>query len=101
MVTTAMSLAGQVYIDRADELPDALRDQDAGVVYLTQQALANPKAFLPLVARLMPAKVDPEGIAESLALVDILTQRRQALANLRTAVMDATPEMIEVNPADE
>ena len=34
-----------------------------GVEYLTQQARENPKAFLPLVARLLPTRV--EGDAEN------------------------------------
>ncbi len=34
-----------------------------GIDYLTQQAHENPKAFLPLVAKLMPNKI--EGDAEN------------------------------------
>jgi len=55
MVTTALKNAG-------------------GVDYLTQQAHENPKAFLPLVAKLMPNKI--EGDADNpVRVIHTITRR--------------------------
>lgn len=52
-----------------------------GVEYLTQQARENPKAFLPLVARLLPTRVEgdaenPLRVIHSIKRVIIHEQRR-------------------------
>lgn len=36
----------------------AALEAEGGIEYLRQQARENPKAFLPLVAKLMPTKVE-------------------------------------------
>ena len=38
----------------------ALKDLDAGVAYLAQQAENNPTAFMSLLGRVIPAKIDME-----------------------------------------
>ena len=67
-----------------------------GQQYLVEQAHANPKAFLTLVAKLMPAaatiniNTDPE-------VVRILNGRRDELAAKRDEIM----KLIEHEPAAE
>lgn len=52
-----------------------------GVDYLVAQAIANPKAFLTLVAKLMPNKVEADiKVFEGAALVEKLQQGRALAA---------------------
>lgn len=59
----------------------AALEAEGGIEYLRQQARENPKAFLPLVAKLMPTKVEgdaenPLRVIHSIKRVIIHEQRR-------------------------
>ena len=75
--------------DLREMIREAL-DKAGGVDYLLQQALENPKAFLPLVARILPQehKVSYE-LGDK--LVEMLNERRNQLANMRGEAIDVTP----------
>jgi hypothetical protein len=96
MVKRALELSGKILEDTNGDIHPSLYGQDGGVIYLAYQAVANPKAFMPLVAKLMPTKVDPEGIAEAMSLVDVLNTRRRVLAEMRSQVLEAIPEVLEI-----
>lgn len=64
-------------------------DKAGGVDYLLQQALDNPRVFLPLVAKIIPQehKISHE-IGEK--LVSLLQERRNQLSVMRDPI-DVTP----------
>ena len=92
MVTKAMELAGEDAKKIKD--PDTnklmfpeMKAVDGGTAYLYQQARQNPQLFMPLVKQLMPTKIDMDVKLLGAELVDLMTERRDQLANMR----DVTP----------
>ena len=61
-----------------------------GVEYLTQQARENPKAFLPLVAKLMPTRV--EGDSENPLRI---------IKRIECVIVDPTEEQQADGPSEE
>lgn len=62
-----------------------------GTKYLEMQAHENPKAFMALVAKIIPAKIDLDVKVMSEEVVGTLAQRRQQMQELRQ-MRDVTPE---------
>lgn len=84
MVLKALALAGA---DIKKENED-LADIEDGTAYLVKVAKEMPNLFVPMVAKLMPAKVDMEVNMMGNELLKLMTQRRDQLAALK----DITPE---------
>jgi len=92
MVTKAMELAGEDAKKITDPetkklLFPEMKGVDGGTAYLYQQARMNPQLFMPLVKQLMPTKIDMDVKLLGAELVDLMTERRNQLANMR----DVTP----------
>lgn len=62
-------------------------DKKGGVKYLVEQADANPKAFLALVAKLMPANVNMTMSVDPVML-ETLQARRKELAQRREQIIE-------------
>lgn len=74
--------------DKAEVPKAALQGMPPGVAYLMTQAINEPKAFMGLVTKLLPQKVDAEiTVFQGEALVDRLQQGR-ALAAKQIEVKD-------------
>lgn len=61
-----------------------------GVSYLEEQARENPKAFMALVGKIIPAKIDLDVKVMSEEVVGTLAKRRQQMQQLRS-MRDVTP----------
>ena len=72
----------------AQKRKPSTRDLAPGAAYLLEQAEKRPDLFISLVRQLMPAKIDLDVSIMSRDLVDLLSQRREQLAQMR----DVTPE---------
>ena len=82
MITEALRLAGN------DVKADKKWREGAGVAYLRKQAHENPVAFMGLINKLLPNKVDVDvGLTEN--LLEVLTERREALAAHRAKIIEA------------
>lgn len=68
----------------------AALEAEGGIEYLRQQARENPKAFLPLVAKLMPTKV--EGDAEN---------PLRLIKRIECVIVDPTEEQQPNGPDEE
>jgi len=55
-------------------------DKAGGVKYLVQQAEANPSAFMALVAKTMPQKMDIDVRMISSDMISLMHERRDAIA---------------------
>jgi len=84
MVLQALSIAGA---DIKEANPD-LAEIENGTAYLVKVAQEMPNLFVPMVAKLMPAKVDMEVNMMGNELLKLMTERRDQLAALK----DITPE---------
>tara|TARA_R110002072_G_scaffold173356_2_gene327990 strand:- start:766 stop:1152 length:387 start_codon:yes stop_codon:yes gene_type:complete len=84
MVLKALALAGADIKKEDTELAD-IEDSTA---YLVKVAKEMPNLFVPMVAKLMPAKVDMEVSMMGNELLQLMTRRRDQLAALK----DVTPE---------
>lgn len=84
MIEEALYRAGRDVKDRKPEL----KNLSDGAAYLAEQAQENPVAFLGLVKQLLPAKIDIDVSIMNRDMLDILSERRQQLAQMR----DVTPD---------
>lgn len=87
MIEEALQRAGQ----NAKERNPKLKPLSDGAAYLADQADKNPQAFLALVKQLLPSKIDVDVTVMSRELVDLLSQRREQLADMRSNIRDVTP----------
>lgn len=79
MVRNALELAGKEL--QASDETGALKKLPASEAYLMAMALREPKSFMALVSKLMPAKVEGEiHVFEGAALVDRLQAGRELAA---------------------
>lgn len=88
MVEEAMKRAGQA----AQKKRPSLKDLEPGVAYLVEQAEKRPQLFMPLVAKMMPDKINMEVAVRGEELIETLQQRRDFLAQQRGEMIDVTPE---------
>lgn len=84
MVLNALSIAGA----NIKEAKGDVSEIENGTAYLVKVAEEMPNLFVPMVAKLMPAKVDMEVNMMGTELLKLMTQRRDQLAALK----DITPE---------
>lgn len=68
-----------------------LRDLEPGIAYLVHQAHHRPELFMPLVRQLLPAKIDMEVTVMTQQMVEMLSERRDQLVQLR-GMRDVTPK---------
>lgn len=98
MIETALHRAGS----DVQKKRRSLKDLEPGVAYLVEQAHERPELFMPLVRQLLPAKIDVDVQVMTNEMTELLSERRNKLAQLRRAthgeVIDAEllePEALE------
>ena len=85
MLEEALEAAGKV---SQRKYPRTTKGLSPGAAYLMEQAHKNPVAFMGLAKGLLPAKIDVDVTVMNRDMVDLLSTRREQLAELR----DVTPE---------
>jgi hypothetical protein len=92
MVQEATRLSGETYLkDKAKypELEDFDKDIDAGVAYLAVQANRNPKAFMSLLSKAIPRKLDVDVNVLTGDMLKMISDGRQRVAD-RSKVIEGT-----------
>lgn len=84
MVEEAMARAGA----NIQKQRPTLQDLEPGTAYLAEQAEKNPVAFMSLVGKIIPNKIDVDVQVMSTELIGALEQRKRQLQQMR----DITPE---------
>lgn len=84
MIEEALQRAGQTAKSRDPKL----KNLSDGAAYLAAQAEENPQAFMSLIKQLLPAKIDVDVSIMNRDMLEMLTERRAQLAQMR----DVTPE---------
>ena len=87
MIEEALNRAGQ----NVQKKRKTLKSLEPGVAYLVQQAEERPELFMPLVRQLLPAKLDVEVQVMTQEMAELLSVRRDRLAELR-GMRDVTPK---------
>lgn len=88
MIEQALHKAGEITIKTRKDL----KDLEPGAAYLADQAHKNPVAFMSLVGKLVPQKIDVDVQVMSQQMMGLLTERREQLATLKTIEHQATKE---------
>ncbi len=91
MVEEALKQAGK----NTQKKRRTLKELEPGVAYLAHQAELNPVAFMSLVGKLIPQKIDMDVQIMSQGMVALLEERRQQLNDLKT--IDHQSEEEETN----
>jgi hypothetical protein len=95
MVAQATELAGK----RLQEKDPSFEGVPPAVAYLTDQAEKNPVAFMALVGKTVPAKLDVDVTVMTEQMTELLQERRQQLAQMRREQVDERP-MIDITPTE-
>lgn len=81
MVEQALLLAGTRTKRRYNT--QEMQEADPGVAYLVEQAEKNPVAFMTLLGKLIPTKIDLDVQVMSSELLELMAERRKQLLELR------------------
>jgi len=95
MIEAALHKAGQ----NVQKQRRSLKDLEPGAAYLADQAEKNPVAFMSLVGKLVPQKIDVDVQVMSQQMMGLLEERRAALAASR-GIIEHQPVEEETNDDD-
>lgn len=88
MIAEALNRAGE----NVQKKRRSLKDLEPGAAYLAEQAEKNPVAFMSLVGKLVPQKIDMDVQVMSQQMMGLLEVRRERLAELRTIEHESQKE---------
>jgi len=72
-----------------------LLDLPPAMCYLVHMSRDHPQQFAPLVAKLMPAKIDIDVVLQADALMEKVNERRTQLRDLRSEVLEGVAVEVE------